>query len=70
MLAHHRCGGGSADILASVLPNFIALLSEGRQVLEVLQVNNIPDVGGNFADEENLLDLVQQGRLQGVEQYH
>ncbi len=30
----HRCGGGSANIMASVLPNFIALLSEGRQVLE------------------------------------
>ncbi len=66
----HRCSGGSADILASALPNFTALLSDGRQVLEVLWVNNIPYVGGHPAEEEDLLDLVHQGGLQGVELNH
>jgi hypothetical protein len=63
-----RCGG--ANILASVLPNLIAPLSEGGQVCEILQVNNILDVGGHLAEEKDLLDLFHRGGLQGIELVH
>ncbi len=60
----------SAYILAPILPNLVAPLSEGRPVLVIPQVENFLDLGRHLAEKQDLLDLIHQGWLQGIELVH
>ncbi len=66
---HRRCGDGG-QVLAPALPNLVALVYEGGQILEILQVYHVADVGGHRAEEQDLLHLHHGGWLQGVELVH
>jgi hypothetical protein len=56
--------------LAPTLPNLVAPLREGGQVWEIPGVDYVPDVCGHLVEEQDLLDLVHRGWLQGVELVH
>ncbi len=67
---NHRCGGDGGQVLAPALPNLVALVCEGGQILEILHVYHVADVGGHPAEEQDLLHLHYGGWLQGVELVH
>jgi hypothetical protein len=61
---------GGASILALILPNLVAPPGECGLVLEISRVDYVPNVGRHLAKEQDLLDLVHRGRLQGIVLVH
>jgi hypothetical protein len=69
-VVRRRRRGGGAVVVTAILPNFVAVLSEGGQGRVVPRVNHVPDVSGHLEEDEDLLDIVQRVWSQGCELVH